>query len=162
MEKYINSIITISVVGGIITTLLPEKSSNLKKYVTYLIGLICALTILSPITSIINNVSNIKNNINDFFNDTFSQEAIDSSNNIIIDTSIDKVSDGIKTTLVNKFKIDSKELDVNIEINNEDISSIKITSITIILRGNATWENENSIKEFLEGIVSCEIKIKKI
>ena len=162
MEQYFISILTISVIGGIITTLLPEKSSGLKKYLSYIIGLISIITLLSPLTKVIDDVSSFKNNIDNFYNETISQEAIDKTNSLIITSGIEKVEDGIKAILIEKYKLNESEINVTASVNKDDISAVKITQLTITLRGKATWEDSNKIKEYLESMVGCEIKIQKL
>lgn len=162
MELYFNSILTISVIGGIITCLLPQNSKGLKKYVQYIVGLICTITLLSPLTSVIGNISGFKNNISDFFDNTLSQDAIDKHNDLILNAGVEKVGEGIKSVLIDKFKFDENDITVKIITNTNDISAIKISKIIIILKNKATWENPNNIKDYLEGMISCEIEIKKI
>ncbi|MBQ7353008.1 MAG: stage III sporulation protein AF [Clostridia bacterium] len=162
MKIYFTTILTISLVGGIITSLLPEKSNSLKKYVKYVIGLICAITLISPLTSVLGNITKLQSNINDFFDSNFSQKAIDTSNNLVLETGIEKVSIGIKSVLINKFKIDESNIDIDIISDDTDISAIKIAKIIIILKGNATWENSESIRNYLDGLISCDIEIKKM
>lgn len=162
MKIYFTTVLTISLIGGIITSLLPEKSNSLKKYIKYVIGLICTITLISPLTSVLGNITTLQSNINDFFNSNFSQNAIDTSNKLILDTGIEKVSSGIKSVLINKFKIAESNIDIDIISDDTDISAIKITKIIITLKGNATWENSESISNYLDGLISCDIEIKKM
>jgi len=110
----------------------------------------------------LSNISSLQGSINSFFDETISQNAINQTNSVIIDTGIKSVEDGIKSLLVDKYSLSENEIKVKATINDENITSIKITSIEIRLTKASTWQDSQKIKEYLEGILGCEIKIIKV
>lgn len=161
MNSYIYSIIAVSVVGGIISTLTHGNESGIKKNINFIIGLICAIILLSPIISLISSKEAIENKINGFFDSMKYEEMIDKSNNLVVNTSIDKVCAGIKATIIDKYKFDEREVYVNAEINDESISSITISKIIVTLTGRASWSDVDTVKEYLDNLVGCNIEVNR-
>ena len=159
MKSYIFTIITISVIGGIISSLINEENSGIKKRLNFVIGLICTIVLLSPIVSIVNNTTAIKNSINDIV-DEFNIDN-SSANKLIISQGTEKIAQGIKEAVADKFRINKDEIKVDLKLNTENIEAIKIEQIIINLIGKSTWRDEYDIKKFVEEQTGCSAKIKK-
>ena len=130
MNAYFNSIISIAVLGGIASSLI--TSEKLKKYVRYLISLITILIILSPIASMVSNFDSIKYKFESFIENAISGETISKANSIIVSTSLEKITYGIKELIINKYNLNNEEISVEAVVDSSKIESIKITQINII------------------------------
>ena len=160
MKPYILAIITVSIIGGIISSLLSNNSS-LKKYVNFISGLICAITLLAPIASVVNNASAFTNGIDNFMNKIDVNQNIDERNNIIIDESVDKICEGIKNAIVTSFKLNEAHVSVSLKINSENLDSILLEEVLVTLTESATWYDDNKIKEYVQELVGCKVLVIK-
>ena len=116
---------------------------------------------LSPLTEVIGSASNLKDNIASFFDRITDDEALNGTNEIIVNTGIDAVKKGIKNTLIEKYGFDEKEIIVDIETDTTNIEAIKITKIKIILTGKASWSDVDSVKDYLKNIVGGDISVTR-
>lgn len=160
MTNYITSLITISIIGGIISNLV-SSFSGIKRYVNYFIGLVAVFCLLSPIVSFINNISGFKSSINNFFNRFASQDIIDSSNDIIINSGAENIKGGIKKTLTDRFGFDEKDIIIELELDKANVEAIKITKITVILTGKASWNDVDAVKEYLRNVIGGNIVVTR-
>ena len=161
MSGYISSIITVSTIGGILVSLLSEKSNKLKKQIGFIVGLICALVFISPIIGVLNNSQMIKDNLT---NIVLSVEGShnDISNEIIVGTSLEKIADGIKNMVVNKFELDENDVDVQAFVTGDSKDVIYIDYVEIRLKNGATWIDDKKIEEYVEEISGCKVQIKRL
>ncbi len=160
MSSYITSLITISIIGGLISNLVSSFKS-VKAYVSYFVGLVAVICLLSPIFSFISNISTLKETINNYFDNFASQDIIDGSNDIIINSGIESIEKGIKNTLVDKFGFDEKEIIVSLETDTTNIEAIKITKITVILTGKSSWHDVDLVKEYLNDVIGGNIAVTR-
>lgn len=160
MNKYSITILTVSVVGGIINSLV-DSQSPLKKYISYLVSLVCVVSLIAPIGGIISNITNLKGNINEYFDKILVSEKIDAGNELIINSSKEKICEGIKNTLTNKYNFDEKEVIVSLDIDKTDLQAIKIEQINVILTGKASWHDVKNVQEYLEDVVGGKIVVKR-
>ena len=161
MSEYIYSILVISVISGILKAIISSFNPGIKKQINYLVGLICALAILSPLASLVADITSTQEKINSFFDTVIAEEKINSSNQIIINSGVEKISEGIKASLVTKFKFDESEIFVKVKIDDKDINSLKISYIDVTLTGKASWSDTEKVKEYLEDLVGCEFIVKR-
>ncbi|MBQ4509548.1 MAG: stage III sporulation protein AF [Clostridia bacterium] len=152
--------LVISLVGGIINSFV-DNFGSLKKYISYFLCLIMVICMLSPLTEVIGSASNLKYNIASFFDRITDDEALNGTNEIIVNTGIDAVKKGIKNTLIEKYGFDEKEIIVDIETDTTNIEAIKITKIKIILTGKASWSDVDSVKDYLKNIVGGDISVTR-
>ena len=160
MKGYIYTLLVISLVGGIINSFV-DNFGSLKKYISYFLCLIMIICMLSPLTEVIGSASNLKDNIASFFDKITDDEALNGTNEIIVNTGIDAVKKGIKNTLIEKYGFDEKEIIVDIETDTTNIEAIKITKIKIILTGKASWSDVDSVKDYLKNIVGGDISVTR-
>lgn len=159
MNSYILAIIAISIVGGFVSNLIPPKNIRLKKYLNFIISLIFLTIMISPIKNVIDKASILKENVDSFISSISSN--VDYTNNLIIHTSIDKISLGIKEAILNEFKFQSDDIEIMIYYNEDYTEAIEINMIEIYLYDSATWIDEKKIKDFTEGLISCDVTIIK-
>lgn len=160
MNKYSITILTVSVVGGIINSLV-DSQSPLKKYISYLVSLVCVVSLIAPIGGIISNITDLKGNINEYFDKILVSEKIDAGNELIINSSKEKICEGIKNTLTNKYNFEEKEVIVSLDIDKTDLQAIKIEQINVILTGKASWHDVKNVQEYLEDVVGGKIVVKR-
>ncbi|MBO5439024.1 MAG: hypothetical protein J6A53_00035 [Clostridia bacterium] len=161
MKGYIFSILIISIIGGIISSLISDCESGLKKHINFIVGLICAICLTSPLVSVVSNATDIKNNISNFFDKIASEEIIHNSNQIIVNTGIEKVCEGIKATIIDKYGFEENEVIVEAEANIDEIDRIFIDKINIVLTGKASWSDVERVEEYLENLIGCDISVKR-
>ena len=160
MKSYIYTLIVVSVIGGLSSSFL-SSFGNIKKYVNYFISILTILCLLSPIIEIVSNVSNIKDKISDYFENIVLDEKIDNTNDIIINSSTEAISKGIKTELINYFGFDEKDLYIELEIDKSNIESVKITKINVVLTGKASWSDVDTVKSYLKNIIGGNISVTR-
>ena len=161
MNEYIYTVVTVTTIGGILISLLPEKSSKIKKQINFIVGLICTLVFISPIIGILSSSQAIKDNISSI---VLSIDNVSSSatNEIIVGTSLDKISQGIKKSVINKFNLNEQDVDVRVFISDKSKEVIYIDYVEIILKNGATWTDDNKIKEYIEDLSGCKVKILRL
>ena len=161
MNEYMYTVVTVTTIGGILISLLPEKSSKIKKQINFIVGLICTLVFISPIIGILSNSQAIKDNISSI---VLSIDNVSSSatNEIIVGTSLDKISQGIKKSIINKFNLNEQDVDVRVFITDKSKEVIYIDYVEIILKNGATWTDDNKIKEYIEDLSGCKVKILRL
>lgn len=160
MASYITTLITISIIGGVISNLI-SSFNGIKRYVNYFIGLIAVVCLLSPIVSFVSNISSFKTSINNFIDKFASQDIIDSSNDIIINSGAENIKGGIKKTLVEHFGLDEKDIIIELDIDKTNIEAIKINKITVILTGKASWNDIDAVKEYLNNVIGGNIVVTR-
>ena len=160
MNKYIYTLLIISVISGLINSFISSFGS-IKKYVDYFIGLLIVVCLMSPIIDIVGNISSLKNNISEFVENLVSEDEINSSNEIIINAGVDAIKNGIKKEIADKFGLDEKEILIELDIDKGNIESIKIKQISIILTGKASWSDVDTVKDHLEKIIGGNISVKR-
>lgn len=159
MNGLLKSILVLAVISGIINSLV--NSGVIKKYVNYFISLIVVLVLLSPLFKILSSFDSIKEYINNFIHSIKTEEIIDNSNELIVNTSEKRVCDGIKEMIISKFNFESTDVYVSLECNKSEISSIKITAVNVILTNKASWSDTDAVKAYLDKAVGCKINVTR-
>ncbi len=160
MNTYINTILTVSVVGGIINSIVPTKS-KLKKYISYIVGLVCVLCLISPLSSLIINTAGLKQSINDFTHNIFIKEDIEHTNSLIINTGTEHVCSGIKEIIIDKYGFDENEVIVELVLDKTNINAIKINCVNVTLTGKASWSDAKTIEKYLNDLIGTKIEVKR-
>ena len=161
MKSYLLTILILAIICGIISSLISETSQGTKKYVNFIMGLIMVITIMLPFKSLAHGASNIKDTINSFFNSVNTQQIIDKSNTVIINSSKENICKGIKNSLISKYGFDEKDVDISLEIDESEISAIKITGVNIVLTGKASWSDLNEISKYMENLVGVSVNVTR-
>ena len=160
MKLFTVTIVAASVVGGIINSLISARS-KLKKYVSFLVTLVCTLSLLQPITEILTSTSKLKETVTEFFTSVTIQDKISASNDLIVNTSKTKIENGINELVCDKFKLESDEVTVEIILNEENVEAIKIEKIYVYITGKSSWSDTDKIKDYLKDIIDTEILVKR-
>lgn len=162
MKSYIITIITVSVISGIISAMLPEGNNSVKKQLNFITGLICAIALLTPVVTIAKNAAVISNNVEDFVSSFDVNSNISEGNKIIIESGTEQIAKGVKEALLNKYKFKEENVSVSVSANEEKIDAIFLEKITITLRNEATWTDGNNVKQYVEDLVGCPIQVVKL
>lgn len=160
MKAYIITIITISIVSGIISSLLSSES-KLRKHINFISGLVCAIALLSPIVNIAKSTTVLTDSIENIIGSFDISESINNSNQIIIDEGTEQICKGIKEAVKSRFKFNDESIKIEATINDNNIEAIILERITITLLGDATWTDEKQVKEYIEDLVGCNVIIRK-
>lgn len=161
MKSYIYTILALAVVCGIISSLLSDTNQGTKKYVNFLMGLVMVITIMMPFKNLTYGISNIKNAVNGFFDNIKTQQIIDNSNTVIINSSKENICKGIKNSLLSKYGFNENEVEISLEIDTSEISAIKITGVNIILSGKAAWSDINEVSKYMENLVGVNVNVTR-
>lgn len=160
MKNFAFTALTASLVGGIINSLVSKKS-KVKKYVFFLVTIVCTLSLLQPLITVLSSASELKDAVSSFFEGVLIQDKIDSTNDIIINTSKARIENGIKDLVIDKYKFSENEVAVEIILNQDKIDEIKIEKIYVYISGKASWSDAESIERYLSNMVSSEIEVKR-
>ena len=160
MTPYIYSILAIAIISGILSAIIAD-SNPLKKYVNYISSLILVIVLLSPIKNLLNSSFNIKEYINSFYHNIKTEEIIENSNSLIVNTSKESVSNGIKSAILERFSFKDDDVYVYLDIDSEDITSIKINQVNVILTNEASWSDTDRVKEFLDELLGCKVNVTR-
>lgn len=160
MKNFAFTVLTASLVGGIINSLVSKKS-KVKKYVFFLVTIVCTLSLLQPLITVLSSASELKDAVSSFFEGVLIQDKIDSTNEIIINTSKARIENGIKDLVIDKYKFSENEVAVEIILNQDKIDEIKIEKIYVYICGKASWSDAESIERYLSNMVSSEIEVKR-
>ncbi len=161
MNGYIYTILVVAIIGGIVNSIVSESYGSLKKHINYVVGLICVICLIAPLGSLIKNSGEIKEGISDFFDNVVNEEYLDSSNSLIVNTGVDKVCLGIKSTVIDKFGFDEGDVIVTLETDTQNIDSITITKINIVLTGKASWTDVKNVKDYIENLVGVKADVTR-
>ena len=159
MNEFLRSVLLLSVVSGIMNSLI--INGTVKKYVNYLISLICVLIIISPVFNVLSSISKIEEYINNFTHSIKTEEIINNSNSLIVNTSEEKVCNGIKEMIISKFGFEETDVYVSLDLDKADIGSIKIRSVNVVLTNKASWSDTDRVKEYLDKTVGCKINVTR-
>lgn len=162
MKLYVMTIITVSVLGGIVSAMLPKDNSGLKKQVNFVIGLICAIALLSPVVSIAKNAGALTGEIEKAINSLEVKDSISQGNKIIIESGTEQISKGVTEAIISKYGFDTENVSVSLTVNDDKIEAIVLEKITVTLKNEATWTDGNKVKQYVEGLVGCPVQIIKI
>ena len=160
MKNYVYTLVVIALIGGIISHLF-SSFTKVKKYINFFVGLVAIICMLSPLTSLLNGVTGAKNSLKEYFSNVVNQEAIDSSNQIILNTGVESIKNGVKNTIINKFKFEENEVIVDIDVEKTTSSTITISEIKVTLTGKASWSDVDTVKAYLEDIIGTNISVKR-
>lgn len=160
MKAYVSTLLIVSIIGGIVSSLC-SSLKDLKKYINYFVGLIAIICMISPLTSFVTNISSTKEQIKEYFNSLTSEEIINNSNDIIINSGVESIENGIKNAIIQRFSFEENEIIVNLSLDKTNIEAIKIKQINIILTGKASWSDVDSVKSYLESIIGGNISVKR-
>ncbi|MBQ7788222.1 MAG: hypothetical protein IJ398_01045 [Clostridia bacterium] len=161
MNGYIYTILVVAIIGGIVNSIVSESYGSLKKHINYVIGLICVICLIAPLSTLIKNSGEIKESISGFFDNVVNEEYLDSSNSLIVNTGVEKVCLGIKSTVIDKFGFDENDVIVTLETDTQNIDSITITKINIVLSGKASWTDVKNVKDYIENLVGVKADVTR-
>ncbi len=160
MSGFLNSILVLAIASAIIGSLL-SYNNTIKKYVSYFLSLIMLLVLLTPLFKLFSSFDIIKEYIKNFSHSIKTEEIIDNSNTLIVNTTSERVCDGIKELIITKFGFEESDVYVSLELDEYDISAIKIRAVNVVLTNKASWSDTDKVKEYLDKTVGCQINVTR-
>lgn len=162
MKKYISTIVLVSIIGGIVINMISQRDTGLKKYISFVVGLIYAIVFISPIVSIVQNTDVLRENISNMLSQVIDTDKIDKTNQIIVASSVDKICDGIKKAIINEYNFKEDSVQVSAIIDDKNLQAIVIDKIEITLLNEATWYDGDKVKSYVTDLVGCKVEVHKI
>ena len=159
MNNYVRSIVILAILSGISKALL--SNYKIKKYVNYLIGLIMVIMIIMPFNNFTHKINVAKEQINGIFESLDFQNKINDSNSVIVNTTKEKVTKGLRDALISKYGFDERDIFIELILDDSEISSIKITGVNIILTNKASWSNVDSVKSYTENLIGVNVNVTR-
>ena len=159
MNNYVRSIVILAILSGILKALL--SNYKIKKYVNYLIGLIMVIMIIMPFNNFTHKINVAKEQINGIFESLNFQNNINDSNSVIVNTTKEKVTKGLRDALISKYGFDERDIFIELILDDSEISSIKITGVNIILTNKASWSNVDSVKSYTENLIGVNVNVTR-
>ena len=160
MSYFLNSILVLAIASGIVSSILCG-SEALKRYISYFLSLIMLVVLLTPLFKIFSSFDSIKEYIKDFSHSIKTEEIIDNSNTLIVNTTSERVCEGIKELVITKFGFDENDVYITLELDEYDISTIKIRCVNVVLTNKASWSDTDKVKEYLDKTVGCQINVTR-
>lgn len=159
MNDFFNAILIFSVISGIISSLIINGA--IKKYVNYLIGLIMVLVVMSPVFSVLSSINKIEEYMRDFSHSIKTEELINNSNTLIVNTSEERVCNGIKEMVISKFGFEETDVYISLDLDKAEINAIKIRAVNVVLTNKASWSDTDRVMEYLDKTIGCKINVTR-
>lgn len=163
MNKYLISIIVISIAMGLCEIITP-KYNGIDKYFKFISMLIILAVIISPIAKAIEELDNdffehLKEEISNIDKNESDYDKI--LNDYLLKYSVDEAKQYIKDMLNETFGISNDECEIKIYTNDQG-NKMTVSKIQILLKGNAVFNNPYKIEEQISELynASCEVLIK--
>ena len=115
--------------------------------------------IILPLKGAIENLPSISDLLNDFNDRINTEEIVNSSNSIIINSTEEKICSGIKNAVLAKFGFKGSDVHVSIKMDKTELSAIKVIGVDIILTNNASWANVKEVKKYMENLVGVDVYV---
>ena len=147
IKSYITTLIVVSVTAGIVNIIAPD--GNMKKHIKYLIALSVVIILLLPFNDLIYTLPKILNSYEINYEST---TVMQTTEEIILGHSIDKIKSDITEMISNRFKITVN--DVEIIYNADDYENVTIDKIIVYTNLFA-----GDIEQYLTDMMYCEIEV---
>ncbi len=160
MKEYIISIVCVSIIGSLVSMLVPDgEGGGLGKHTRLVFGLCLIIVCMYPIKNAILFLDelDIKAEVGDAAPDSDELESIFDSSYSTAEA--ESLRQGIKTLLCDRFDIDMSECKVTLSLgeSGEGMGRQEIERIFITLYGSAIWKNTGEIDEYFSSIFKCEV-----
>lgn len=156
MKKYIITVLAVAILGGIVTSLISNKRSSIKKNINFIVGLITAIVLITPIINLIGNITTIKNELIILVDNVTDSDKISSSNTIIINTTAERMEESIKKAVIKKYGFKDSDVSVKVVLDTENIEAIEITDVQITLKNEASWSDTELVKKYVEDLIGVK------
>lgn len=158
MSGYILTVITVCIIGTLVTTLAPDgEGGGISRNIRLVFALCVILVCIDPIKSGIELLTEL--DIESVLDGEVSEgekyeEIFDSSYDAAEKKNLEE---GIKTMLEGRFGISGSECEVSTQITDGVTGERRVDRIYITLYGSAIWKDTGLIEEYLARIFSCEV-----
>jgi predicted phosphodiesterase len=110
---------------------------------------------------VVNNISLIKESVSNFINSIYTEEISDKTNEIIINSTSEKICEKIKSQIIEKFGFEENDVYVSLDLSEENQQNIKINKINIILTHKASWSDTDKVSDYIKNLVGCDVYVTK-
>ena len=117
--------------------------------------------IIMPFNNFTHKINVAKEHINGIFESLDFQNKINDSNSVIVNTTKEKVTKGLRDALISKYGFDERDIFIELILDDSEISSIKITGVNIILTNKASWSNVDSVKSYTENLIGVNVNVTR-
>ena len=97
----------------------------------------------------------------DFSHSIKTEELINSSNTLIVNTSEERVCNGIKEMVISKFGFEETDVYISLDLDKAEINAIKIRAVNVVLTNKASWSDTDRVKEYLDKTIGCKINVTR-
>ena len=156
MEEYLLSLISISVLCGIVSILTPNGDSG--KYISFLCGICVLCVMLGPITSVLDESKELAEIIEDSIYDTDEEYYDAIFKEYLKDGSEEEISSFLKSKMSEELNIDPKKFGVSVFLEERQNNfCVQKAVVTIFSSGIALDAKEMS--EYLTELLGCSCVI---
>lgn len=158
MKQYVFTVMAVSVIGAIITMLVPQgERGGLSSHVRLSVGLVLILVCLSPFINLVKGLREI--DLSDIIGG-YEESNKDDYESIFRESysaaEIENLKSGIKSILKEKFEISEDECRVSVISEQNEDGQRRLRRIFINLYGRAILKNTDEIEEYLSSLFGCE------
>ncbi|MBQ8408789.1 MAG: hypothetical protein IJY39_07995 [Clostridia bacterium] len=158
MKEYIITVITVGLVGSVITTLTPEgEGGGIGRTVRFAVGLVLIAVCISPILSMIQGLKelDLQNLIPRTESVTPEYESIFEGN--FLSAELEQTESGIARMLSERFDIAEDEIRVSVSVTEEADGGRRLKRIFVTLYGSAIWKDTGAMEGYLQELFGCEV-----
>lgn len=151
MKDYFITLLTASVLGGIISILV--SGSNYEKYIKYIAGLVCVVIIIAPLKSFLSSPFTLPE---EYTSKAESAVSVTGADDVIASLTISELDTYIKDILFNEFGIKVPSTDIKIDWADD---CMVINEITVYI-DNTDGKYLNDVKEYLAETIDESILVE--
>lgn len=154
MKEYIISIIGVTVIGSLVSLLVPDDpSGGHAKGINLIIGLCVILVSVNPVKNIVHYINELDGSLLLEDTESESEKYSDIFDGAYENAEVENLKNGIFNILSERFEIDRSECSVNVGLSdNRDLERVTIT-----LYGTSIFKNTAEIEAYFGEILNCEI-----
>ncbi len=158
MQKYIVTVITITLIGSFLCSVLDLNASK-SKYVSYIVSLSIVCALLSPISSMISTVINIGSYM-EFENDHLIEQDTTAYEKLMLSTADLQLKRAIISIADKKFGILLDIENVTFTYDDTDMQSIEIEKISVDTKNQFVIKDLYEMKIYIEDMFMCECEVR--
>ena len=155
MKTYIMSIMSASVVAGILESILPGE--RLKRHLHYLFSCVMLLLLVTPLLTLLPGLGKIEDEIKSFVSELEKAEknGTEQGEALIESYQEEAISAYVKERLQSEFALDPAEVTVAME----KVQNNAVLHIT--LHGRASWTDSSKVIEYFKKELNCQVKVTR-
>ena len=152
MREYIMTLMTMSVVCGIIGVLSPKE--DIGKYISLVCGICALVIIISPITELLRKAERLPDLLDDelgAYEEGFYESAFENS---VVEGSVRQAEGILKDKLSRELNIDPESFDITLTVEKGQ-SSLSVKRATVIIYPQGIVIDAKEVIEYIENEIRC-------